>query len=1184
MLVSSIWASFVAFPPHADAAMPCGTTRASIAQDLSPPTSLVPSTDPSISASGRYVAFGSSANNLVGGDTNSVEDVFVKDVDTGSVDRVSLTDSDAQASSGGELPSISSDGTVVAFESQSGDLIGTPVPYRSVYVRNRTLGTTVLVSNGLGGVPGNAQSVAPTISANGRYVVFASLASNLVVDDTNGSWDVFVRDLVLGEITRVSVATDGTQGDGHSGTSAGGITLASISSDGRYVAFASDSTNLVGGDTNGPGESGGDVFMRDRTLGSTVRISVATDGTQGDDRSVFPSVSANGRYVVFTTFASNLHASENTRFQVLRRDTVDGTTTLVSLNTSGTGIGDDVSVTTGPDSMTPDGRYVVFRSDSSDISVFGASRSDLYVRDMQLGKTLPLSRRWNGAPNGSYPHTGLASISDDGEYVAWASDDDQLVDGDQNHDYDVFIRRRVAPDAVTVVPGQLQKLGSVQTRTLWGTNLDPAADFDFGSGINVESVQAISTEQLQLSISVAPDAVTGPRSLTITNPDGCTSFLAEAIELTPPRYEALADTGFDLGSPNPYWSQLTSDGRSLIQSGPCAEGFCAELCGFDNCSDGIAQGISQPLTVPAGVVDATLRVRYTATSDEDPYTCYDILVVGVVDDAGFSPQATHEGCISSSTGHQDQQIDVTGYLQAREGAQIYVLAFGGTDETVPSRVQVKSISLQIDLEDAVLPGPVGGVRVTAQDGSAYVSWDPPDVNPSGHITTYTVVANPGGATVSTSGHLGATVTGLTNGVPYTFSVRGESGFGSGGAVTSPPVVPTSGPLAGRYNAISPLRYLDTRDGTGSGVAAPIPPGGTLELQVTGSGKFPSGAQAGVFNVTVDRPGSPGYLTVFPTGVERPTASNLNFTSGQIVPNLVEVGIGTSGRISIYNGSSSATHVIVDAQGYVASAASGTQGLFESLVPARIFDTRPAPSNVGGTTKLPPGQWVDVQVTGRGGVPASGVAAASMNVTITEPEGNGYLTAYPTGVPRPTASNINFSRGETFPNRVIVPVGPDGKVRIFNGSSGSVHVVIDVGGWFSDGTDAGADGGEIHAVTPARIADTRIGSRSPYPGMTLLGSTILDVMVAGQGGVPAMSSPTPPTAVIVNLTVTGTSGSGFLTAFPSGVPRPLASDLNFIAGTTRPNLAIVGVGSDGSIQIYGSNGYADVILDVVGWID
>jgi hypothetical protein len=362
-----------------------------------------------------------------------------------------------------------------------------------------------------------------------------------------------------------------------------------------------------------------------------------------------------------------------------------------------------------------------------------------------------------------------------------------------------------------------------------------------------------------------------------------------------------------------------------------------------------------------------------------------------------------------------------------------------------------------------------------------------------------------------------------------------------------------------YKPLTPARILDTRTGS------PIGSGQSIDVQVTGQGGVPTtGVAAAILNVTVTQPTASGYLTVYPTGGGRPLASSLNFVAGQTVPNLVEVALGTGGKVSAFNFSGS-THVVMDVAGWVATPPPTADGFFNSLAAARILDTR---SSVGGVT-IGPNTSIDVQVTGQGLVPAAGVAAVVLNVTATNATASGYLTVFPTGAARPTASNLNFLAGQTVPNRVVVKLGTLGKVTIYN-LMGNTDAVADVGGWFTDATST--TGGSVFVgITPARILDTRNGGAPIGPNGTL------PVPVGGAGVVPATAK-----AVVMNLTVTNTTLSSYLTVWPDLVTRPTASDLNWVAGQTVPNLVIVQLGTNGSIDLYNLQGNTDVVLDVVGW--
>ena len=245
--------------------------------------------------------------------------------------------------------------------------------------------------------------------------------------------------------------------------------------------------------------------------------------------------------------------------------------------------------------------------------------------------------------------------------------------------------------------------------------------------------------------------------------------------------------------------------------------------------------------------------------------------------------------------------------------------------------------------------------------------------------------------------------------------------------------------------------------------------------------------------------------------------------------------------------------------------------FNSLPPSRLLDTR---DGTGAPVAIvAPGASLDLQVTGRGGVPASGVSAVVLNTTVVDPRGPGYLTVWPTGDARPLASNLNFSTLKTVPNLVVVKVGAAGRVSLYNGG-GATHLVADVAGWY--GASGASEGSRYHSLPPARVLDTRTGNGSA-PGRVGPEGT-LDLQVTGRGGVPA----TGVSAVVLNVTVTEPVAGGYLTAWPSGDVRPLASNLNFVGGQTVANLAMVKVGANGKVSLYNGAGAVHVIADVSGW--
>ncbi|MCE6998286.1 putative Ig domain-containing protein [Saccharothrix sp. S26] len=234
-------------------------------------------------------------------------------------------------------------------------------------------------------------------------------------------------------------------------------------------------------------------------------------------------------------------------------------------------------------------------------------------------------------------------------------------------------------------------------------------------------------------------------------------------------------------------------------------------------------------------------------------------------------------------------------------------------------------------------------------------------------------------------------------------------------------------------------------------------------------------------------------------------------------------------------------------------------MYTALSPSRLLDTRSGPGALGARSSL------DVTAVGRGGVPAEGVGAVVLNLTGTEATADTYVTAFPAGEAVPLASNLNLTAGRTAPNLAIVKVGAGGRVSLYN-HNGSVHLVVDVAGWFPVGSD-------YHGLTPARALDTRAAGGAVGPRRSV------DVPVTGFAGVPA----TGVGAVVVNLTGTEPTADTYVSAYPAGEAVPLASNLNLTAGQTAPNLAIVKVGAGGRISLYNNNGATHLVVDVLGWI-
>lgn len=256
----------------------------------------------------------------------------------------------------------------------------------------------------------------------------------------------------------------------------------------------------------------------------------------------------------------------------------------------------------------------------------------------------------------------------------------------------------------------------------------------------------------------------------------------------------------------------------------------------------------------------------------------------------------------------------------------------------------------------------------------------------------------------------------------------------------------------------------------------------------------------------------------------------------------------------------------------------TSGKFVPLVPARILDSRPGEAATDDwSSPWPANSTRAVQVAGRGGVPA-GATAVALNVTVVNPTApSGYLTAFPSDAATPpTASNINFRARTVVPNLVIVKLGGDGAIKIYNSPGGNTDVIADVVGYF--GSQAQSTDGRFVPISPTRILDSRPGEpvaddwNTPWPA-----NTSRNVAVAGRATVPVDAI-----AVVLNITVTNTTGAGYLTAWPTGSARPQSSNLNWVPGQTVPNRVFVKLGAAGQLALYNSSGSTDVIADVVGY--
>ncbi|MFF1340349.1 hypothetical protein ACFVYT_20955 [Streptomyces sp. NPDC058290] len=375
---------------------------------------------------------------------------------------------------------------------------------------------------------------------------------------------------------------------------------------------------------------------------------------------------------------------------------------------------------------------------------------------------------------------------------------------------------------------------------------------------------------------------------------------------------------------------------------------------------------------------------------------------------------------------------------------------------------------------------------------------------------------------------------------------------------------------------APTRLLDTRDGTGTGTSAgrPVAPYTTTRVKVAGNAGIPAGVTAVALNITATNTSAGGHISAYASGKQQPTTSNVNFAAGQTVPNLAIVPVGEDGYVELANRSEGPVDLIADVTGYFSrSAAAG----YTSVKPSRLVDTREGLGTAKGQAAAQ--STFGVQIAGQGGLPATGVTAVALNVTVTDPKSSGHLTVFPGGQQAPSTSSVNFAAGQTVANAVIVPVGPDGRINVRNGAWSPTDVIVDVTGYYS------ADGKAAYLpVEPKRLHDSRTFA-FPLAGQDYHHETLWTSGMALE-------------ALVVNTTVTNPQGSGHLSVAPdpnttddyiSGkYVRPTPPDssvLNWTKGATVANLVQASTGGTDVVDFW-NRGWepTDLIVDLFGMYD
>ncbi len=476
--------------------------------------------------------------------------------------------------------------------------------------------------------------------------------------------------------------------------------------------------------------------------------------------------------------------------------------------------------------------------------------------------------------------------------------------------------------------------------------------------------------------------------------------------------------------------------------------------------------------------------------------------------------------------------------------------FTGTAPTIAAGVRVYDVaSVQLHWLPAPLTTDLKQGAVVIKPASTY-QWNLDDVAiPGATKATYqTALADQGKS-------LTVTVTGS------------YPGYADTAPTTSNAVVIAPPPPPGLVSSLAPTRLVDTR--TGVGASGPLTNGRTVTIPVAGIGGVSPVASAVLVNITCTSATGSGFITGYASGTQVPGVSNANFVAGKTAANLALAPVGADGAIALKAGVNGGTvQLIVDLQGYVTGGGEVTEaGAVVPVAPQRLADTRVSGSLAGGGS-------MDVPVTGEAlGVPLD-AAAVFLNVTVTSPGRTGFLTAYPTGEVQPATSNLNFVPGQTVPNMALVKVGADGKVSIYNASATAVHVIVDIQGYVTAGEPTAP--GALIPISPSRVLDTRVGLGAAR-GAVVSGTTRTITLPGTGSGTPS--------GVIMNLTATEPTGSGYVSAYPASGTKPTVSNLNYDAGATVPNLASVGL-TNGQATLFaaaGSYGSVQIVADVFAYI-
>jgi hypothetical protein len=759
----------------------------------------------------------------------------------------------------------------------------------------------------------------------------------------------------------------------------------------------------------------------------------------------------------------------------------------------------------------------------------------------------------------------------------------------------------VGAPAVTGINPTSGSTGGGTSVTVSGTNLSGATSVNFGSSSGV-----ITADSATSITATAPSGAAGTVDVTVTTAGGisATSSADRFTYVTQPTVTAINPTG-----------------------GPIAGGTSVTITGT-----GLSAASGVKFGATAGTITANSATSITATAPAETAGTVDVTVTTVVGTSTLSPadEFTYAAAPSVTAINPTKGSVAGGTTVTITGSNLSTASavrFGTTAAIITAdsagSITVTDPAAAAGAVDVTVTS-VGGTSATSpSDTFTYVAapavtaLSPTSGSVAGGTTVTITGANLSGATSVSFGSSSGVITAVS-GSSITVTAPSEETGTVDVTVTTPGgtsaassadhytfVAPVS--PGAPFSPLAPVRICDTRAGNPSGLSGAaaqcngltIGTGGTRVVNVANASDsfgVPANATAVVLNVTVVNPSAPGFVTAYPTGAVLPVASNINYVGGEVVPNLVEVGIGSGGDVSFY--SSSQSDLVVDVEGYTSPSASGGAGagLYNALPsPVRICDTRAAnPSNLNqaplnqcnGTANrgetLPTGGSLNVAVAGASDVVPSGATAAVFNVTVANPSAPGFLTVFPEDKARPAAtSNVNYGAGQVTTNRVIVPLSTTGvlpgDITVY--SSAHADVIVDVSGYYSG---PGGSGTQFSAeAAPVRVCDTRAPSAgSPANQCSsepIVSGAPLTMNIRGLAGVPPGA-----TAVVLNLTGIQPTAPTYLTVYP-GPAVPFSSDLNPAVGEVRANMVVATINpGTGQISILNAFGTVGAVVDVLGW--